>query len=240
MLLQEVPQVVASLRAMLPTAESYALDAVLLPKLRQLYQPVHSLTGHAGVVGRDFPLRPRAIRLADALEALLTELLEEPENVNRSTLRTLASAADLLTVLYRQPDATKADLGPPPLIISVDDDELCLRTLAAALEMAKLRGLCLSDPLVALKVLEQNQFDLVFLDISMPGMSGLDLCAKLRLMAHNHDTPVVFVTGLADFEHRALSILSGGNDMIGKPFLLTELAVRALTYVLKGRLRPRS
>jgi hypothetical protein len=40
---------------------------------------------------------------------------------------------------------------------------------------------------------------------------------------------------LTDFESRARSTLSGGNDLIAKPFLFMELAVKALTYVLKGQ-----
>jgi DNA-binding response OmpR family regulator len=47
---------------------------------------------------------------------------------------------------------------------------------------------------------------------------------------------VVFVTGLNDFESRANSTMSGGNDLIAKPFLFMELAVKALVYVLRGRL----
>ena len=48
-------------------------------------------------------------------------------------------------------------------------------------------------------------------------------------------TPVVFVTSLNDFESRANSMMSGGNDFIAKPFLFIELAVKALVYVLRGR-----
>ena len=48
----------------------------------------------------------------------------------------------------------------------------------------------------------------------------------------------VFVTGLKDLESRASSIISGGNDFIAKPFLFMELAVKALVYVLRGKLDP--
>jgi DNA-binding response OmpR family regulator len=52
------------------------------------------------------------------------------------------------------------------------------------------------------------------------------------------NTPVVFVTGLTDFESRANSTMSGGNDFIAKPFLFIELAVKALLYILRGRFVP--
>jgi hypothetical protein len=47
---------------------------------------------------------------------------------------------------------------------------------------------------------------------------------------------VIFVTSLTDFKSRARSSLSGGTDLIAKPFMFIELSVKALTYVLRGRL----
>jgi DNA-binding response OmpR family regulator len=58
----------------------------------------------------------------------------------------------------------------------------------------------------------------------------------LRALPAHSKTPVVFVTGLTDFESRARSTLSGGNDLIAKPFLFMELAVKALNFILKGQL----
>ena len=74
------------------------------------------------------------------------------------------------------------------------------------------------------------------LDVDLPGMNGFELCAKLRQLPAHKKTPVVFVTSQSDFESRANSTMSGGNDFIGKPFRFIELAVKALIYVLKGRL----
>ena len=55
-------------------------------------------------------------------------------------------------------------------------------------------------------------------------------------MPKHKKTPVVFVTSLNDLENRASSMMSGGNDFIGKPFLMTELAVKGLLYVLRSKL----
>ena len=52
------------------------------------------------------------------------------------------------------------------------------------------------------------------------------------------NTPVIFVTGLVDFEHRTKSKLSGGNDFIAKPFLFIELALKALLNVMRHRSPP--
>jgi CheY-like chemotaxis protein len=70
------------------------------------------------------------------------------------------------------------------------------------------------------------------MDVDMPGQDGFALCEKIRAHPTNRDTPVVFVTARSDFETRARSTLSGGNDFITKPFLLLELGVKALSRVL--------
>jgi PleD family two-component response regulator len=56
----------------------------------------------------------------------------------------------------------------------------------------------------------------------MPGMNGFELCAKLRALPDYKATPVIFVTSLNDFESRANSTMSGGNDFIAKPFLFID------------------
>src|SRR6185503_15965193 len=121
-------------------------------------------------------------------------------------------------------------------ILVVDDDALSRRAITYALEKARLKSINVEDPKVALNLLSENKFDLVFLDVDMPGMNGFELCTKLRGLPAHKKTPVVFVTSLNDFESRASSMMSGGNDFIAKPFLFIELAVKALVYVLRGRL----
>ena len=104
------------------------------------------------------------------------------------------------------------------------------------LEKAELKSTDVADPIAALELCKQNSFDLIFLDIDMPGMNGFDLCKQIRALPHHAKTPVVFVTGLTDFASRAKSTISGGNDLIGKPFLMMELAVKSLTFLMKARL----
>jgi twitching motility two-component system response regulator PilG len=83
--------------------------------------------------------------------------------------------------------------------------------------------------------LRENSFDLIFLDAEMPELNGFQLCTELRKLPTNKTTPVIFVTSLTKFEVRAQSSLAGGNDLIAKPFLMMELAVKALTYLLRPK-----
>ena len=174
--------------------------------------------------------------MSSALEALLKELYEKPKNINASTLRTVAHTVDFVATLSQHPQGLTAASPSTPNILVVDDEVISRRAVVSALEKADLKCVSLADPQQALKTLEETSFDLIILDVEMPGMSGFDLCSKLRNLPKHVQTPVVFVTGLNDFESRARSTLSGGSDLIAKPFLLMELAVKALTLVMKGQL----
>ncbi|HXE42924.1 MAG TPA: response regulator, partial [Candidatus Baltobacteraceae bacterium] len=165
------------------------------------------------------------------------ELYEKPKNINSSTIRTVAASVDFLGFLFEratQPD--KQEL-PSPNILVVDDEPISRRAVIYALEKAKLPSINAEDAATALKLLEEKNFDLVFLDVDMPGMTGYELCAKLRNMPQYKKTPVVFVTALSDFDSRTSSMMAGGNDFIAKPFLFIELTVKALIHVLRSALQ---
>ena len=167
---------------------------------------------------------------------MLNELKTKPEKVNPSTLRTLAQGVDVLAALAEKASAPQDELIASPLILVLDDESISRETGCVAPEKAHLRGVALADSASALKLLEENRFDLVFLDADMPGLNGLEVCKRLYAMPSNKTTPVVFVTGLTDFETQAQSALSGGTDLIAKPIVLIELAVKALIHLLRGRL----
>jgi CheY-like chemotaxis protein len=148
----------------------------------------------------------------------------------------VAQAIDLIAVLFERKSNLARPTATPPAILVVDDDAISRRAVVIALEKASLKCQELDEPVPALEVLSEKPFDLIFLDVNMPGMSGFDLCEKIRSIPQHSRTPVIFVTGLTDFESRTRSTLSGGTDMIAKPFLFMELAVKALTYLLKEQL----
>ena len=231
-LLQGAPDFVKSLRGLLQVllrsqggAEAQAVQ------LLELYTRVHSLTGNAAIAGFK-----KVARLAGALEAMLREFQAKPEGLNPSTKRTLTQAMDFLALLFT--NAGIHETGQPlnEQILVVDDEIISRRVIGHSLEKAGLKSTAVSHPDEALKLLQDNRYDLVFLDVEMPGMNGFDLCKKLRAMPLHAKTPVIFVTALSGFESRAKSSLSGGDDFIGKPFSYIELAVKGLIYVLRGSL----
>ncbi|PAW80799.1 MAG: hypothetical protein B9S33_17870 [Pedosphaera sp. Tous-C6FEB] len=199
--------------------------------LFDMYRKTHSLSSGAGVAGCT-----TIARIASAFEALLTELYENAKNISPSTTRSIAHTVDLLGLLAGNVDGADTIRLATASVLVVDDEALSRRAVIRGLEKAELKSTDVADPLAALELCKQNAFDLIFLDIDMPGMSGFDLCKQIRTLPQHAKTPVVFVTGLTDFASRAKSTISGGNDLIGKPFLTMELAVKALTFLLKARL----
>src|SRR5262249_29312307 len=126
--------------------------------------------------------------------------------------------------------------NPPPRFLVVDDDTICRYAVATALKKIFTEPELASDGAAALALAEQEKFDVIFLDIEMPGMDGFELCGKIRTTANNQNTPVVFVTSHSDFDSRLNSTIVGAQDLIAKPFLSFEIALKALTFLLRGRL----
>ena len=225
-----LPSTLVELRALLKTMIKADKESERFKQVAELHRRIRALTGNAGIAGMLL-----IDQMSDALAALLRELREKPGNLNTSTMRTVATAVDFLGVLFDQASLPQREI-PPAKILVVDDEAISRRAITHALEKTKLGSVNVEDPNVAYRLLSEQPFDLVFLDVDMPGMNGFELCTKLRALPSHKKTPVVFVTSLNDLESRASSMMSGGNDFIGKPFLFIELAVKALLYVLRGKL----
>jgi DNA-binding response OmpR family regulator len=232
-LIASLPATLATLRAGLKSLVKSDTEVAQLKHIHELFRRVHAVNGNASIAG----FVPIA-HLAAALEALLKELYENPKNINASTLRTVAATVDFLGFLFERGTQSDKQEIPPASILVVDDEVISRRAIVYALEKAQLQSISLEDPNAAFKLLSEKQFDLVFLDVDMPGMTGYELCTRLRNLPLHKKTPVVFITALSDFDSRTSSMMAGGNDFIAKPFLFIELTVKALIHVLRGKLEP--
>jgi CheY-like chemotaxis protein len=228
--LSRVPQIQADLRERVGALVRSKNPTEQLALLRGFNPSISSLVGLAGITGFS-----RIAHLAGAMEALIRDLQEKPQQLTSSVLRTIAHASDCLNVLFRDIHQDTQEIPQSLWILAVDDDPISRRTISVALAKANLRCLSIAESQMAMTILLENQFDLIFLDADMPVMTGFELCAELRKMPAHKNTPVIFVTGLTNFEVRAQSSLAGANDLIAKPFLMMELAVKALTYLLRPK-----
>ena len=227
-LLINAPEMLAKLRAGHQAFAKAKQEDLRGTELFEMHRLVRGLAGSAGFLGFQ-----KIGRMANALEGLLIQLRVNPTKITPSVISTVAQAIDALASLFDQAAHSQPEELTPPRILVVDDEAISRETICSALGKADLPAVSLDDSLAARRLLEREPFDLIFLDVEMPGESGLDLCVNIREMATNLVTPVVFVTSHSDFGSRAQSTLSGGNDFIAKPFLLVELAVKALTWLFK-------
>ena len=228
---ENLPATLYSLRAMVQSLVKASDEDARRKQVHELYRQVHALNGNASVAG--FGL---ISHMASALEAMLKEIFEKSKNINASTIRTAVNAVDFLGFLFERGMVAGHQDIPTSNILVVDDEIISRRAITYALDKAKLKSTALDDPLTALELITSTNFDLIFLDVDMPGMNGFELCTKIRALPQHKKTPVVFVTSLTDFESRTNSTMAGGNDFIGKPFLFIELTVKSLIHVLRKQL----
>ena len=230
--IENLPSTLYSLRSVMQAVVKADSQIGQLKRIYELYRLVHALSGNAGVAGL-----VQIAHMSAAFEALLKEIYEKPKYITSSSVRTIASTVDFLGLLFEKTTLPEKQELPPSKILVVDDEAISRRAIVYALEKARLKSINVDDSAQALQLMAENDFDLIFLDVDLPGLNGFELCAKLRLMPHHKKTPVIFVTSLNDFDSRTSSTMAGGNDFIAKPFLFIELTVKALTHVMRGKLQ---
>jgi len=192
---------------------------------------------HAGrLVETTNALGPHPIgRLGLAMEALLHDFAHRSEPPEAAHVRTLHQAAELIARLLEPSQINRVQHLPHPKVLAVDDDLDLLQTLRATLELAQLPTTACADGHAAQALIASNDFDLLLLDVSLPGMDGPALCGQIRENDRYRKTPVIFLTVADTLDHRAQASLSGGNDFLPKPFNTAELAVKAETWIWKNR-----
>lgn len=227
----ELPGVLTALRANLQEFVKSETEGKQLNYLYELQRRLHALTGNAGLTGL-----VQIAHLSAALEALTKELREKPKNINASTLRTMALGVDFLGVLFNHAASDGTNEIPGATALVIDDEAISRRAIVYALQKARLRCVIAENGEAALRLLGKAKFDFIALDVDLPDITGYELCSKIRALPNYTQTPIVFVTPINDFESRANTTLSGGTDLIAKPFLFVELAIKALVYVWRNRL----
>jgi len=109
-------------------------------------------------------------------------------------------------------------------ILLVEDDRHLADGLTLNLESEMYQVVHVADGTQAMAAFEKGMFDLVLLDIMLPGMDGLTICKKIR--AEGHTLPVLFITARDQTDQKIEGLLAGGDDYITKPFNVTELLAR--------------
>jgi diguanylate cyclase (GGDEF)-like protein/PAS domain S-box-containing protein len=89
----------------------------------------------------------------------------------------------------------------------------------------------------ALSLIKTEPFDLILLDIIMPGMDGFEICKRLRENPETRDIPILFLTSIADSDSLVRGFKVGAMDYVTKPFNEAELLARVKTHLELSRSR---
>jgi DNA-binding response OmpR family regulator len=124
-------------------------------------------------------------------------------------------------------------------ILAIDDDREVRESISRILVAHGMECTCAADSGAARRILlgpEAPSFELILLDVLMPGATGWEFLAELR--AQGNDTPVIFLTGRDTTEERVKGLRLGADDYIVKPFETSELLARIEAVVRRRRSMP--
>jgi DNA-binding response OmpR family regulator len=120
-------------------------------------------------------------------------------------------------------------------VLIVEDEERLRDLLSANFQFEGYETAAASEGRQALALAEKRSFDLVILDVRLPGMSGLEVCRTLR--RRRSTAGIIILTALSDEMERVAGLRAGADDYVSKPFSILELLARA--EVILRRTSPR-
>ena len=121
-------------------------------------------------------------------------------------------------------------------ILVIDDDERLRLLLRRFLEESGFRVTDVASARDARRLLASIAFDLLIVDIMMPGETGLEFLTDLRKAS---EVPALFLTAMAETEHRITGLESGADDYMSKPFEPRELVLRIRSILARAAAKPR-
>jgi two-component system response regulator PrrA len=125
-----------------------------------------------------------------------------------------------------------SETGGPGGVLVVDDDPAIRRSLERGLRLSGFKVRTAEGGHEALAAIGQAPPDVLVLDVSMPEMSGIEVCERLR--GDGQDLPVLMLSALDETSDRIAGLQAGGDDYLVKPFALQELVLR-LRALLRRR-----
>src|SRR5277367_2025791 len=127
-------------------------------------------------------------------------------------------------------------MAVPPLKVLVVEDEPHIRELVC-LHLGHEGYACdgVGDGHEALRRAEDERFDLMVLDVMIPGIDGLSVCRAVRNGRTNHDVPILMLTARREESEKVLGLESGADDYLTKPFGVRELVARARALLRRPR-----
>ena len=117
-------------------------------------------------------------------------------------------------------------------VLLIEDEPNVISLIQRSLSAAGHEISVAMDGKTGLEMALQFDFDILILDLMLPGLSGMEVCRSFR--KHNAHTPVLMLTALGATENIVTGLDSGADDYMAKPFKLAELEARLRTLTRRG------
>lgn len=117
-------------------------------------------------------------------------------------------------------------------ILLIDDDRELTMMLKLGLEENDIKVEIAYDGNTGRELALKKKYDLILLDVMLPGIDGFELCKKIR---NKIDTPVLMITSMSMIEDRVKGFNSGADDYLTKPFTIKDLLTRIKLFNLQSK-----
>lgn len=108
-------------------------------------------------------------------------------------------------------------------VLVVDDEKLIVKGIRFSLEQDGMEVSCAYDGEEALEMAKTEQFDIILLDVMLPGLTGFEVCQQIRDFSN---VPIIMLTAKGDDMDKILGLEYGADDYITKPFNILEVKAR--------------
>ncbi len=122
-------------------------------------------------------------------------------------------------------------------VLIIEDDEELLMVLSMYLKKYGMQTECADDPYLGLSLLTQQDFDLVILDLTLPGIDGLDVIPKIR---EKSNIPIIISSARNDLTDKVIGLERGADDYMPKPYDPRELVTRIKTILRRTQSTPKN
>ena len=126
---------------------------------------------------------------------------------------------------------------PHPQVLVVEDEPNIRELVALHLRLEHAEPVEAADGPTALELARTRRFDLVILDLMLPGLDGVTVCRAIRRESANMATPILMLTARREESDKVLGLDSGADDYLTKPFGVRELMARVRALLRRGPVR---